>query len=207
MSAESRGSVVTLGVFDGFHAGHRAVVGAAVEQARRLGVPSILVTFDPHPLRVVASDRAPRLLMTLRERLAAAEAAGIDETVVLPFTPRFANTTAERFVDDVLVEGLRARSVVVGANFRFGRGNSGDVTLLREAGSRSGFAVTAVDLVEVDGAVCSSTRVRKLLHDGDAAGARELLTADPDHAQTLQYGTGTQLYRSSHADAMMLAGR
>ncbi|WP_286179180.1 hypothetical protein [Pimelobacter simplex] len=170
-----RGCVVTMGVFDGFHLGHQAVVRAAVEDAHRKDLPCVLVTFDPHPLTVVDPARAPRLLLRLAERLRRVQAAGVDVALVLPFTARLAATTAEQFISEVLVDGLGARSVVVGANFRFGRGNSGDVAALRDAGEDADFTVHAVPLVEVDGEVCSSTRVRRCLDDHDLAGAASLV--------------------------------
>lgn len=175
------GSVVTMGVFDGFHRGHQALVRRARSRARELLVPSVLLTFDPHPLVLTCPERAPRQLLTVEERVQAALGLGIDHVLVLPFDRQTAATSAENFVRDGLVARLGARHVVVGANFRFGRGGTGDTDYLAEAGHWHGFDVDPVPLVEHRGRVCSSTTVRGLLARGDVAAARELLGRSADH--------------------------
>lgn len=172
------GSVVTIGVFDGFHRGHEALVRRAVGHAQRLGLPSVLVTFTPHPLRVLAPGAAPRQLMRLEDRVDHALSLGVDHVVVLPFTPAMAFQSASDFVTRGLVERLRARMLVVGDNFRCGRGGEGDVVGLAELGRPHGLHVDAVDLVEAAGLRCSSTEVRRCLARGDLAAARELLGRD-----------------------------
>lgn len=174
------GSVVTMGVFDGFHRGHQALVRRARTRAHRLRVPSVLLTFDPHPLVLTCPERAPRPLLSVAERVQAALDLGIDHVLVLPFNRRTAAITAEDFVRDGLVDRLAVRHVVVGANFRFGRRATGDTDYLHEAGEYHGFDVDAVPLVEHHGRVCSSTTVRGLLAHGDIATARELLGRSAD---------------------------
>ncbi|MFB7917236.1 hypothetical protein [Streptomyces sp. NPDC056061] len=170
-----RGCAVTMGVFDGFHRGHAALVRRVRERAARHGLPSVLLTFDPHPLAVTCPERAPRRLASLDERVRSAHGLGIDVVLVLPFTPVLAGMAAAEFADRVLGHTLGARAVVVGENFRFGRGGGGDTALLGHAGRRLGFTVDAVPLVSHDGRTCSSTLIRSRLAAGDLKGAEELL--------------------------------
>ncbi|MBD8868016.1 adenylyltransferase/cytidyltransferase family protein [Nocardioides donggukensis] len=174
------GSVVTMGVFDGFHRGHQILARRACDRAHELLIPSVLLTFDPHPLLLTRPERAPRQLMTVTERVETALALGIDHVIVLPFDRQMASTSAESFVSDGLVQRLGARHVVVGVNFRFGRGGTGDTDYLQEAGHWHGFDVDPVPLVEHRGRVCSSTNVRGLLAGGDLTAARGLLGRSAD---------------------------
>jgi riboflavin kinase/FMN adenylyltransferase len=174
------GSVVTMGVFDGFHRGHQELVARACGRSRLLRAPSVLVTFDPHPLAVTCPERAPRQLLSVDERVRRALDLGIDHVLVLPFDKSMAARSAEDFVRDGLVDRLHVRHVVVGENFRFGRCGAGDPHYLREAGEWSGFTVDAVRLVQHDGQVCSSTAVRRLLAGGDLRTARQLLGRSAD---------------------------
>lgn len=169
------GSVVTMGVFDGFHRGHQALVERTRGRARELRVPAVLLTFDPHPLAITCPERAPRHLLTVEERVARALALGIDHVVVLAFDKAMAATSAEEFVREGLVGRLGVRHIVVGQNFRFGRCGAGDPDYLAECGAWGGFTVDAVPLVQRGGQVCSSTAVRRLLAAGDTAAARDLL--------------------------------
>ncbi|MGW1887220.1 hypothetical protein [Streptomyces sp. NPDC001970] len=169
------GCVLTMGVFDGFHRGHTKLVSRTCQHAARTGLPSVLLTFDPHPLTVICPDRAPRMLLTIRERITLAHHLGIDVVFVLPFTDLLAHTTAEEFASKDIAERLRASVVVVGDNFRFGKGGRGDVDTLKRTGARNGFTVEAVGAVEYDGQTCSSTLVRNHLDIGDRASAEKLL--------------------------------
>lgn len=174
------GAVVTAGVFDGFHRGHEALVARAVGHGQRLGLPSVLVTFSPHPLAVLAPGAAPRQLMSLNDRVRHALSLGVDAVVVVPFTASVALQSAADFVASGLVDALGIQLLVVGENFRCGRGGQGDVAMLAELGRTHGFAVDAVDLVAAAGERCSSTEVRRRLACGDLDGARQLLGRD-DH--------------------------
>lgn len=168
-------SVVTIGVFDGVHRGHRVIIGRAVERARQLGAPSVVVTFDPHPSEVVRPGTHPALLTTTRYKADLLESVGVDVVQVVPFTQELSQWGPERFVHEVLVEGLQAESVVVGENFRFGHRAAGDVVLLAALGSRFGFATEGVPLVRGGagdgGPVYSSTMIRTLVAAGDVATA------------------------------------
>lgn len=179
-SGFAAGSVVTLGVFDGFHRGHETLVSRTIGHAARLRVPAVLVTFSPHPLKVLAPGAVPRQLMGLDDRVRHALSLGLDAVVVLPFTAALAMQSAADFVGQGLVDALGARLVVVGANFRCGRGGEGDVERLAGLGRQHGFTLESLDLVQTAGGCCSSTEVRRLLADGDVDGARELLGRDDD---------------------------
>lgn len=180
------GSVVTMGVFDGFHRGHEALVRRTVEHAQRLELPAVLVTFSPHPLVVIAPGAAPRQLMAIDDRVRHALSLGIETVVVLPFTASLAFQSAADFVADGLADRLAVRQLVVGSNFTCGRGGEGDVTHLAALGESHGFRVDAVDLVEAAGGRCSSTEVRRRLACGDVAGARELLGRDDQRVLVLR---------------------
>jgi riboflavin kinase/FMN adenylyltransferase len=172
---DRRPSAVALGVFDGVHLGHRAILGAAVAHARAAGSPALACTFEPHPMEVLQPDRAPLPITTLDERLDLIAACGIDGAVVLEFTRELAAVEPEAFVKDVLVDRLAARQVVVGFNHRFGRGARGDATLLRDLGSRLGFSVEVIEPLTVDGVPVSSTAIRAALGRGDLDAAARML--------------------------------
>jgi riboflavin kinase/FMN adenylyltransferase len=150
------------------------VIGSAVERARARGLVSTVATFDPHPLRILRPEEPPRLLTTTEQKVALVSELGVDELVAIPFTPELSRQSAEQFCEHVLAGALGARSVSVGANFRFGHGAAGDAALLA---SRPEFETDVVELVQHDGDSISSSRIRKLLADGDVAGAAELLGA------------------------------
>src|SRR3989449_6989497 len=173
--SERRPSAVALGIFDGVHLGHRAILGAAVAHARATGWTALACTFEPHPFEVLQPDRAPQLITTLDERLELVAACGVDGTVVLDFTRELAAVEPEAFVKDVLVDRLAARQVVVGFNHRFGRGARGDADLLRDLGGRLGFSVDVVEPLMVDGAPVSSTAIRAALGRGDLEAAARML--------------------------------
>jgi riboflavin kinase/FMN adenylyltransferase len=171
----SRPAVVTIGNFDGLHAGHRSIVRRVVALAQERGWTAAAVTFDPHPTRLVAPDRAPRLLTTPEQRAALMRAAGIQQVVVLPFTKELACLSPEEFVKRILVDRLNARMVLVGDSFRFGHRAEGHTDTLRELGSKYGFDVETVSAVERRGRVCSSSEVRRLVQSGDVSKACRLL--------------------------------
>jgi len=172
--AEASGRAVALGTFDGVHRGHRRVIGSAVERARERGLVATVATFEPHPLRVLRPEQPPQLLTTLDRKIALVAELGVDELVAIPFTPELSRLSAEDFCAQVLAAALGARSVSVGANFRFGHGAVGDAALLR---SRPEFETEVVELVEHGGDSISSSRIRSLLAEGDVAGAAGLLGA------------------------------
>ncbi len=159
--------VVTIGVFDGVHRGHQRIVGRAVEKARELGLPSVVLTFDPHPSEVVRPGSHPPMLTSQRHRADLLEALGVDVVCVLPFTPEFSRLSPDEFVHAVLVEHLHARAVVVGENFRYGWKAAGDVATLADAGRRFGFTVEGVPLLGGGETTWSSTYIRSCVLAGD----------------------------------------
>ena len=169
--ADQPRSVVAIGVFDGVHYGHRAVVGRAVDHAHRLGAPSVVVTFDPHPDEVVRPGTHPALLSTIDHRCALLAELGVDAVCILPFSREMASLSPEAFVDEVLVSRFHARVVTVGENFRFGHRASGDPETLAELGVARDFTVDAEPLIAGEGGVWSSTYVRGLVRAGDVASA------------------------------------
>lgn len=173
--ADARRTAVTVGTFDGLHVGHQKILQAVRERARATGERAAVVTFDPHPMRVVHPNRAPLLIQTLAQRLAGFEAMGLDAALVLHFDQALSLVTAEEFIERILVGGLRAGAVLVGANFRFGHRGAGDVRLLSERGKRDGFVVEIVAPVEVAGQIVSSTAIRGAIASGDVAGAIPML--------------------------------
>lgn len=171
--------VVTVGVFDGVHRGHRAVVDATVRRARADGVPAVAITFDPHPVAVLRPESAPALLTSVRQRAGLLAAAGVDAVWVVPFTRAFAALEPEAFAAEVLRGRLHAVAVVVGEDFRFGHRAAGDVGLLRHLGDRLGFAVEAVALSGSAGVRWSSTAARQALAEGDVDAAARILGHPP----------------------------
>jgi riboflavin kinase / FMN adenylyltransferase len=171
-------SVVTIGVFDGVHRGHQAIIGHTVGTARRLGCASVVLTFDPHPSEVVRPGSHPAMLTEAGRKADLIEALGVDVLCVIPFTLEFSRLSAETFVHDLLVEQLHVSAIVVGENFRFGHKAAGDVTLLERLGRTFGFTVDPAPLVESDGgkpAVVSSTFIRSCVDAGDVAAAAAAL--------------------------------
>ncbi len=168
-------TVVTVGNFDGVHLGHQHVIRRACEVADEIGVAHVVaVTFDPHPIAVLRPEHAPPTLTTTEARVPLLEAAGVDDVLVVPFSRDIAAWSPERFVDEILVDALHAKAVVVGANFRFGCRAAGDVPLLRELGEHRDFVTEGIAL---DGGpqVWSSTYIRNCLSAGDVEGATEAL--------------------------------
>lgn len=187
---EAPPSAVALGVFDGVHLGHRAILGLAVSHAGERDMRSVACTFDPHPMEVLHPGRAPLPITTLEERLALIEGCGLEATVVLPFTRELAAMEPEAFVKDVLVTRLGARDVVVGFNHRFGRGARGDAALLRSLGERLGFRTHVAEPLLVDGVAVSSTEIRGALQRGDLAVASRLLGRSYTLSGTIGHGAG-----------------
>jgi riboflavin kinase/FMN adenylyltransferase len=166
------GRAVAIGTFDGVHRGHRRVIEDALHRGRSNDAPVAVVTFDPHPLQVLRPEDPPRLLTSTEVKADLIGELGVDELVVVPFTPEFSRLEADEFCGEVLVGMLGASRVSVGENFRFGHGASGDAELLR---SHAGFETNVVPLLEAGGTPVSSTRIRELVECGAIAEANELL--------------------------------
>ena len=171
---------LTIGNFDGVHRGHQAMLALLTNEARHRGVPSCVMTFEPHPRDHFARkagrpESAPARVATLRDKLAELQRCGIDHVVVVRFDERFAAMPAEHFIQNVLVQGLKARYVLVGDDFSFGARRTGNYALLDAAGSRAGFDVARMMSYEVHGLRVSSSAVRQALASGDMAQAGALL--------------------------------
>jgi len=167
LPADGRGSVVTVGTFDGVHRGHREVLREIVRRGERTGRRSVLVTFHPHPLRIVRPEAAPLLLTTPLEKKVMLAETGVEYAVFIPFTRTLQRYSAERFVEEILVRRLAMEELVVGYDHGFGRGREGDVETMRELGAKLGFAVDIVEAVKVDAGAISSTRIRRAVAAGD----------------------------------------
>ncbi|MFZ0522223.1 MAG: bifunctional riboflavin kinase/FAD synthetase [Candidatus Acidiferrales bacterium] len=183
-------TAVTIGNFDGVHVGHQKILRGVIERARATDAMSAVLTFFPHPARVLRPDVAPDLLETLPQRLAEFAALGIEATLVLKFDLELARASAEDFAQKFLVETLRARAVLVGENFRFGHKQAGDVKLLEELGRDNGFAVEIVEPVLVDGQVVSSSAIRAAVREGRVEEARRMLGRPFALAGEIRSGTG-----------------
>ena len=162
-------SSITIGFFDGVHRGHQSVIRRAVAEAEKEAIRTAAITFDRHPLETLSPGKTPKLLTTLRRKAALIEELGVDFLFVLEFTEEVSRWPAEEFVDRVLVRGLHARHVAVGANFTFGHRAGGNLGVLGEIGAARGFSAEGVSLVKVDGRPVSSTSIREALAEGDLA--------------------------------------
>lgn len=171
----SGGCVATIGNFDGVHLGHQAILARLRERSQELGVPSCVVIFEPQPREYFAPDAAPVRLTRLREKLELLREQGVDFVLCLTFNRRLRELSAAEFVRQVLVDGLAVRHLEVGDDFRFGCDRSGDFAFLVRASAEQGFTVEAATTVEVDGMRVSSSRIRKVLADGDLYQAERLL--------------------------------
>jgi riboflavin kinase/FMN adenylyltransferase len=184
-------SVVTVGTFDGVHRGHRFVLDRLVARGRAQGLRSVVVTFEPHPLRVVNPAAAPRLLTTLDEKCAALEAVGVDEVAVVPFDAALAALEAEQFVERILLRRFGMRELFVGHDHGFGRGRSGDPVTLERMGRDRGFAVHVVPpVVGRDGAPVSSTAIRRAVAAGDLSHAADGLARPYAVSGAVEHGDG-----------------
>ena len=171
-------TAASIGVYDGVHVGHQAVINDLLAESERLGVAPAVVTFDRHPALVLRPENAPKLLNSLDQKLELLEAAGVEYVYLIEFSPERAHTMAEEFVRQVFVERLRVRSVIVGEDFHFGRARLGNIDKLREYGQEMGFAVHAVKLLHHDEKwpePVSSTAVRRALAGGDVRTAAAML--------------------------------
>jgi riboflavin kinase/FMN adenylyltransferase len=170
-----RGCVATIGNYDGVHLGHQHVIAGVRDRAAALGLPAVVVTFEPTPREYFEGPGAPSRLTRLREKLEALDLYGVDRVVVLRFDDRMRQMGAQEFIERLLVEGLGVRHLVVGHDFRFARRREGTTAMLREAGARHGFTVEEAGAFLVDGERVSSSLLREALNRGDLERARRLL--------------------------------
>ena len=173
--APERPSAISIGNFDGIHLAHQQLLRRVVECARPAGATAVAMTFDPHPARILAPDRAPMLLSSPEQKARLIEQLGIDLLVVLSFTPELARVSPEVFVQDILVRRLRASSVHVGPNFRFGHRQAGNTDLLGKLAQQFGFELEVLPMLKLRGEFVSSSRIRRLLSNGRVSIAGRLL--------------------------------
>jgi riboflavin kinase/FMN adenylyltransferase len=183
-----KGGIVALGNFDGFHLGHQAVVGRAIQRAFHERRPAIVATFDPHPVKFFKPDLPPFRLTTLDQREELFRHAGADAMLVFEFNAALAATDAEEFVRDALAGRIGAAGVITGDDFSFGKGRSGDPALLKTLGAQHGVAAEAVPQVLLDGERISSGRIREALVAGDSATATHMLSRPYAIAGVVQRG-------------------
>lgn len=166
---------VSIGVFDGVHLGHQALLSVLQSEAKRVSGPSVVLTFDRHPLELLSPDKSPFYITTLDQKLKLIEEAGANTIVLARFEHELSDLSPEDFVDEVLISKLKASTVVVGANFKFGHNRIGDVHRLQELGAERGIRVVSVEPVIIHGSKVSSTRVRHSIERGDIELAGRLL--------------------------------
>ena len=169
------GSVVTLGNFDGVHLGHQALICAAVSDAKQRGLPSVVLTFEPHPLKVLAPERAPKLILAHKDKMQLLQQLGVDIVAVQPFDFSFAKLGPEEFVRGLLAGRLKAKKLWVGKDLRFGQGRKGSVADLLRWGGGLGFEVSVVEPILVDSQRVSSSRIRELISEGRVDEVKPLL--------------------------------
>jgi len=169
------GAVVTVGNFDGVHYGHQKIIETVTGMAGEMGARSMAITFDPHPIKVIAPERAPRLLTDTEEKARLLRHYGIDDVLVIDFTRQFASMKPEGFVHDILVNRLCAKAVVVGSGYSFGKARRGTTDFLRRQGGKYGFGVRVVRNVSLLKKVVSSTRIRVVIGNGNVSKATVLL--------------------------------
>jgi riboflavin kinase/FMN adenylyltransferase len=182
------GTAVTIGTFDGVHLGHRALIAQTIGEAKQRGLASGVLTWDRHPAATLRPDAVPPMLSSPERKIELLRETGPDLIAVLPFDVPLSQRPPESFVQDVLVKGLGARLVLVGAGWRFGKGRAGTVELLEELGRDLGFEARGVDLEEVSGEAASSSRVRKAVTSGDLALAERLLGRPFDLDGVVEHG-------------------
>ncbi|MDD5284278.1 MAG: bifunctional riboflavin kinase/FAD synthetase [Desulfuromonadaceae bacterium] len=169
------GSVVTIGNFDGVHKGHVEIFRHLKERGLRLDLPVVVVTFEPHPLKILAPEKAPGLITTFEQKSELISASGIDCLVVIPFTPEFALTSAEEFVRNTLCDSLGMRHIVIGHDYAFGRGREGNYMTLEKIGAERGFTLEDMNPIGENGIVFSSSLVRRMVAEGDMESASRIL--------------------------------
>ncbi|MBI2957154.1 MAG: bifunctional riboflavin kinase/FAD synthetase [Acidobacteria bacterium] len=190
LAAPLPSTVVTVGNFDGVHRGHQRILAKVVKEARRRRGTAVALTFEPHPMKVLAPERAPRLLTTPEQKLALLEAAGLDLVLALPFTLEFSRLTPRAFVEEILQRRLQAKVICVGATFRFGHRHAGDARLLGELAAELGMTLHVIPPVEVRGQPASSSVIRRLVEEGTMSRAARLLGRPFALTGTIEPGEG-----------------
>jgi riboflavin kinase/FMN adenylyltransferase len=167
--------ILTIGNFDGVHLGHQAIFRMITERARQKNGTSIVFTFEPHPLMILAPERAPKLLTTFKDKLAIIKSFGVDITICANFTSEFAHIKAEDFARQILCEKIGVREIFIGSNYHFGWGRKGTPELLKQIGRECGYKVRVVNEIKIDDTTLSSTKIRHLIAKGKVEEASKLL--------------------------------
>ena len=173
--AEFKGCAATIGTFDGVHRGHRKIISRLIASAQSNALESVVLTFFPHPRMVVQKESSIKLIDTIDERIHLLEETGLDHLIVHPFTHEFSRLSAEEFVEEILVNQLRAKRVIIGYDHHFGRNRNANIDDLRRYGKQYGFDVEEISKQDIDDVAISSTKIRKALEAGDLALANEFL--------------------------------
>ena len=173
-----RNPVATIGNFDGVHRGHLTLFDMVKQRAAMINGESVVITFDPHPLKVMKPGNGPPLITPTEQKLSLIKAAGIEIIFCIPFTRNFASISAREFVQNILLDGIGIREIVVGYDYSFGRGREGNIELLKEMGQTGGFLVHVAEPVHIGDRLVSSTAIRELLQEGNLPDAKLLLGRD-----------------------------
>lgn len=168
-------TVITIGTFDGLHLGHQKILNTVCTEAKQQGLASVLLTFHPHPRRVLFPDQTLGLIQTQEEKLARLAALGLDHVVVLPFSEAFAQQTATEFVEEILIKGLNAQCVIIGYDHQFGHDRQGNLEFLRTYEAKGAFEVTEIPVEQIDEVYISSSKIRKAIESGQIAQANTYL--------------------------------
>jgi riboflavin kinase/FMN adenylyltransferase len=188
--ADARGGAVAIGNFDGVHLGHRRIIGRLLQLAGKLGQPATVFTFDPHPVRLLRPAECPPPLTWTERKAQLLAGLGVHRVLAYPTDEALLRLTAREFFDRIIVDGLGAKAIVEGPNFYFGHNREGDVQLLGELAAAAGMSLDVVDPVVLDGQIVSSSRVRRLIADGDVAEAARLLAAPYRIRGIVTHGAG-----------------
>jgi riboflavin kinase / FMN adenylyltransferase len=178
LNSQLKNPVLTIGNFDGVHRGHLALFDLVKNRARAIGGQSVVMTFDPHPVKIIKKGNGPAIITPTEIKLCLIKKAGIDVIICVPFTQQFASIPAEDFVREILVKRIGVKEVVVGYDYTFGRGRTGNLELLRKLGDELGFKVHLVGPIHIDHTRVSSTNIRSLVGEGNLTDAKRLLGRD-----------------------------
>ncbi|PWT99528.1 MAG: riboflavin biosynthesis protein RibF [Bacteroidetes bacterium] len=170
-----RNAVITIGTFDGVHTGHQQIIRQMREEAQKISGETVIITFDPHPRKIVNSGSSLKLLTTLEERIELLERFGVDHLIVTPFTKEFSELSAEEYLQEFLVSRFHPKTIIIGYDHRFGKGRAGDYKLLEKLAPKFGYTVREIPEKVLDEVAVSSTRIRQALMEGDAETANDLL--------------------------------
>ncbi len=170
-----KNAVITIGTFDGVHKGHQKIIAQLIDEAKKIDGETVIITFYPHPRQVINPDSKIEFLNDIKEKATLLEAAGVDNLVVINFNESFANLSAEEYINEFLIKTFNPRKIVIGYDHRFGKGRTGDYTLLEQAGAKNGFEVIELSAQLLNQITISSTKIRNALYEGNISLANNLL--------------------------------